>query len=302
MSERTSAPAVHVAAALRQAMPAASMPHRGSLSFPDVYGRKCAPLVDGTVMSSDLELPSSQCRHHSGDPTDDVRCSAAGAALDERSDGGDSDDDLPPLADFLDVNVMTLSSTTSQWRHRNAGEHAPLLPGSDTVVRVARAPHAAHERRVWHQEHRAASAGRGAGKGRSQGQIEARLGATRRVIPCGKCGGLVDYMRAMAAPRRRGGMLTDTAGCSARGCSKRHRPAERRAAQRLMAMDVLSGLRVITARPCWPHERCATVISRTSALALALATVAATATRATVASDAVVPTTASTQASASQDE
>ena len=104
-------------------------------------------------------------------------------------------------------------------------------------------PHAAHEKRVWHQEHRAASAGRGAGNGRSQGQIAARLGATRRVIPCGKCGGLVDFMRAMSAARRKDDALTDTAGCSARGCSKRHRPTERRAAQRRMAMDVLSGRR-----------------------------------------------------------
>jgi hypothetical protein len=240
-------------------------------------------------MSSGLEPSSPQWRHHSGDPTDDVH-SAADAALDERSNGDDSDDDLPILADFLDVTVVSLSSSTSQWRHHNAGEHAPLLPDSDTVVRVARTPHAAHERHVWHQEHRAASAGRGAGNGRSQGQVEARLGATRRIIQCGKCGGLVDFMRAMSAPRRNGGTgaLTDTAGCSARGCSKRHRPAERRAAQHRMAMDVLSGLRVITARPRWSHERRATVISRTSALAIALATVAADAT-AHAAADATAP-------------
>jgi hypothetical protein len=144
------------------------------------------------------------------------------------------------------------------------------------VVRVARTPHAAHERSVWHQEHRAASASCGAGNGRSQGQVEARLGATRRVLPCGKCGGLVDFMRAMTAPRRRDGTLTDTAGCSARGCSHRYRPAERRAAQHRMAMDVLSGLRVITARPRRPHERRATVIG----LALALTTIVADATSA----------------------
>jgi hypothetical protein len=276
MSEPDCAPTVHVAAAVRPAMQAANMPNRGSFDCFSTFAGKRAPLVDGTVMSTDLELSSSHWRHHSGDLTD-AAYAMAGVALDAHSDGSSSDhDDLPLLADFLDVNVMSLpSSTTPQWRHRYAGEHAPLLPASDTVVRVARTPHAAHEKRVWHQEHRAASAGRGAGNGRSQGQIAARLGATRRVIPCGKCGGLVDFMRAMSAARRKDDALTDTAGCSARGCSKRHRPAERRAAQRRMAMDVLSGLRVITARPCRPHERRATVIGRTSAVALASATVAA---------------------------
>jgi hypothetical protein len=139
MSEPDCAPTVHVAAAVRPAMQAANMPNRGSFDCFSTFAGKRAPLVDGTVMSTDLELSSSHWRHHSGDLTD-AAYAMAGVALDAHSDGSSSDhDDLPLLADFLDVNVMSLpSSTTPQWRHRYAGEHAPLLPASDTVVRVAR--------------------------------------------------------------------------------------------------------------------------------------------------------------------
>jgi len=194
------------------------------------------------------------------------------------NNGENIDENAPTIIDFLDASVMTLNKNLSeQERHQAADERAPLLPEADTIIRVARDPAVARARDTWFQEHRAASPGNGVGSGRSVGQITARLTATRRLICCGQCGGLVDFTRAAvaAAARDKGTCrLAATDGCSARSCTHRYRASERRTSQRRFAMDVLAGLRVITNRPKQLHERSTAVLSRATALDIADRTLA----------------------------
>ena len=168
-----------------------------------------------------------------------------------------------------EVEVSTTSSSL-QPRHFNLDHRAPWLPSIDEAVTVARDPRAAAKRHTWLQEHRAASMGCGLGVGRGPGSAASLRVAQDRLIQCGKCLGLVDYIKAVTARRKLGGgAFRASDGCSARGCTLRYRPGERRRWQRALADGLLNGTKILTRRPTRIGERWTTVVNRADALAAA---------------------------------
>ena len=89
---------------------------------------------------------------------------------------------------------------------------------------------------------------RGLGTGNAPATREGFLQKRARLLACGRCGAIVDWLTAFKQVAT-GIYFREGAGCSSRACSRRHRPSEHVLRQRQYIDGVVNGERTLMRTP-----------------------------------------------------